>query len=76
MFNTLLYTKKLMAAGLSREQAEAHVEMVTELLEESLVTKDDFEKFELKQDAKFEKFAQKMLWRCLTHLSMVSLSNQ
>ena len=41
MFNTLSYTKKLEAAGVSRKQAETHVFMIAEVIEDSLATKQD-----------------------------------
>lgn len=47
MFNTLQYTKKLEAAGITRDQAEAHVQIIAEIIEGDLVTKNDL-KTELK----------------------------
>lgn len=41
MFNTLLYTKRLEAVGLTREVAEAHVELLAEVVETNLATRDD-----------------------------------
>jgi len=41
MINTLLYTKKLEAVGLTREVAEAHVEILVEVVENNFATKDD-----------------------------------
>jgi len=42
MINTLQYAKKLEGVGYSREQAEAHVEIMVEVVEDQLVTKEDF----------------------------------
>lgn len=53
MFNGLLYTRKLEAVGFSREQAEAHVEMVSEIVEDRLVTKEDFAQFQNRVDQRF-----------------------
>lgn len=41
MFNTLLYTKKLEGVGVTRKIAEAHVEILSEVVETKLATKDD-----------------------------------
>lgn len=48
MFNTLLYTKKLEQVGISREQAEMHVQIMAEILEGNLATKQDMQ--ETKQE--------------------------
>ena len=52
MFNTLRYAKKLEAAGVSREQAEAQIQIIAEILEEDMATKLDLShtKDELKVD--------------------------
>ena len=44
MFNTLLYAKKLEAVGVSRVQAETHVQIIAEIVEADLATKQDIEK--------------------------------
>ncbi len=41
MFNTLKYAKKLESVGLSREQAEAHIQILSEVMEDTLATKQD-----------------------------------
>lgn len=41
MFNSLICVKKLEEAGVSREQAEAHVQIISELIEMNLATKQD-----------------------------------
>jgi hypothetical protein len=41
MFNALRYTKKLEEVGFTREQAEAHIEIMTEVIETNLATKQD-----------------------------------
>jgi hypothetical protein len=50
MFNTLKYTKVLEGAGIAREQAEAHVQIIAEIVEADLATKSDIR--ELKKDLK------------------------
>jgi hypothetical protein len=46
MFNTLKYTKQLEQAGFSREQAEAHIQIMAEMVEDSLATKQDLKELE------------------------------
>lgn len=52
MINSLKYAKKLEETGVSREQAEAHIQIITELMENSLATSQDMRelKTELKQE--------------------------
>lgn len=46
MFNTLRYARKLEQAGLTREQAEAHIQVIAEILEEDVATKQDLKELE------------------------------
>ena len=46
MFNTLLYTKRLEAAGFSRLQAEAQIQIIAEIVEGELATKRDLKELE------------------------------
>lgn len=46
MFDTLKYSRSLEAVGISREQAEAHVRMISEIVEGDLATKQDIERLE------------------------------
>lgn len=41
MFNSLKYAKKLEEVGLSREQAEMHIQILAELIEMNIATKQD-----------------------------------
>ncbi len=43
MFDTLGYAKKLEDVGISREQAEAHVKILTEVFEGHMATKKDIQ---------------------------------
>lgn len=52
MFNTLLYTKKLEEVGVSREQAEAHIQIMTEVMQNELATKGDVR--ELRHEMHYE----------------------
>lgn len=56
MFNSLKYAKKLEDAGVTREQAEAHVQILTEVMETNFATKHDFIVLENAMSAKFEAF--------------------
>jgi hypothetical protein len=47
MFNVLLYTRKLEAVGFSREQAETHMQMLSEIVDETLATKQDIKNLEM-----------------------------
>lgn len=46
MFDTLHYTKKLEQAGISREQAEVHIQIMAEIVEGNLATKQDLRDLE------------------------------
>ncbi len=46
MFNTLMYTKKLEQAGMAREQAEAQMQILAEILEVDVATKNDIKNLE------------------------------
>ncbi len=46
MFNTLRYAKKLENVGLSREQAEAHIQIIAEIIEGDVATKQDLKELE------------------------------
>ncbi len=46
MFNTLKYSKILEATGVSREQAEAHIQIMAEIVEDDLATKQDLKELE------------------------------
>ena len=46
MFNTLRYSKKLEDAGLPRAHAEAHVQILAEIVEVDVATKQDLKELE------------------------------
>ncbi|MGZ3692983.1 MAG: hypothetical protein ACXWQO_01950 [Bdellovibrionota bacterium] len=48
MFNTLRYAKRLEEAGIPRQHAEAHVQIIAEIVEGDLSTKQDIK--ELKDE--------------------------
>lgn len=53
MSNALKYIKSLEAAGFAREQAEAQVQMVLDILEGDLVTKSDLSVLQETMNARF-----------------------
>lgn len=44
MFNTLTYAKKLEEAGVPRQQAEAQVQVLADIVESELATKNDIKR--------------------------------
>ncbi len=46
MNNALKYVKILESTGVSRQQAEAHIQMISEILEDDLATKQDIKNLE------------------------------
>ena len=50
MNNALKYVKILEGTGITREQAEAHVQIISEFLEDELATKQDIRNLETKLD--------------------------
>ena len=48
MFNTLQYARKLEAVGISREHAEAHIQIIAEIIEGDMATKSDIRELENK----------------------------
>lgn len=47
MFNTLKYAKILEESGLPRNQAEAHMQIITAVVEEDMATKSDIKELRL-----------------------------
>lgn len=81
MFNALKYTRQLEAVGFTRRQAEAHIQIMTEVIETSLATKQDFKELEgrmtkmfkdaeAKTDKKFVEFE----YRIVTRLAAVAVT--
>jgi hypothetical protein len=63
MFDTLRYSKILEAVGISRDQAEAHIKIIAEIVEGDLATKQDVK--ELKDEM------QKLEYRLIIKLGAV-----
>jgi hypothetical protein len=55
--NALKYVKILEGTGITREQAETHIQIISEILEGDLVTKQDIKNL----DIKFETIEHKIL---------------
>lgn len=60
MFNALKYTKQLEQVGFSREQAEIQLQIIGEVLEGDLVTKQDFKLLEAKMESGFDGLSKKV----------------
>jgi hypothetical protein len=60
MKNALQYSKRLESAGLSREQAEAHLEILSEVVEDEMATKTDLERLEQKMSAGFQQMEYRL----------------
>lgn len=63
MINTLKYAKKLEEAGFSRLQAEANIQIIAEIIEDDVATKQDIK--EIKDEL------QKMEYRLIIKLSTI-----
>ena len=66
MLHTLKYLKALEGAGISREQAEAQVQMIAEIVEEGLASKQDIK--DLKEEL------QKMEYRLTIRAAAIGAS--
>lgn len=60
MNNALKYVKILEGTGVTREQAEAHVQLIMEIMEGDLATKQDMKNLETKLDASIERLDHKI----------------
>jgi hypothetical protein len=58
--NTLKYVKILESTGITREQSEVHVQIISDVLEGDLATKQDLKNLETKSDTSFERIEQKI----------------
>lgn len=47
MWNAIAHIKKLESVGIPRKQAEAYVEIVSEIRESTLATKEDIKRLEM-----------------------------
>ncbi len=61
MFNTLGYARKLESVGLSRDQAEAHVQIIAEIIEGDLATKQDINELKKDFEHKFDSMENRLL---------------
>ena len=61
MFDSLKYAKELEAVGVSREQAEAHIHIIAEIVEGELATKQDIQKLDLRLEGLSDRFENKLV---------------
>jgi hypothetical protein len=76
IFDTLKYTKRAVAAGLSQEAAEFHAEELATVVNDSLVTKEylntRLESTENKIDKKISELKFDLTWRILGGMVLIS----
>lgn len=60
MFNTLKYAIQLEEAGLTREQAEVHMRIMSEIVETNLATKQDLKDLRIELHNDFSAFRSEM----------------
>lgn len=60
MNNSLKYVKILESTGVNREEAEAHVQLITEIMEDNLATKQDLRNLETKFDTSINRLDNKI----------------
>jgi hypothetical protein len=58
MFNSLKYVKRLEEVGLTREQAAAHTQIMTEVIDSNLATKHDMKDLEAATSQNFKDVRQ------------------
>lgn len=64
IFDTLKYTKRATAAGLSQQAAEFHAEELAAVIDDSLVTKDHLSHELLKLE-------HRMTWKLITAMTVI-----
>ena len=72
MFNTMVYAKKLEAVGLPRAQAEAHVEIIANIIEDDLVTKQDIRELEFRLVTKLSVIMGTMLTMSIAIITVLN----
>jgi hypothetical protein len=60
MINTLKYAKKLEEAGFSRQQAEANIQIIAEIVEDDVATKQDLKHLETHLDSRIKDLDTKL----------------
>jgi hypothetical protein len=75
MFNTLSYARRLESVGMSRDQAEAHVQIIAEIVGGDLATKQDMRELRSDLDHKFESMENRLLIKlCALTSGLVTLA--
>lgn len=60
MFNALKYSQELQKAGFSREQAEASVNLLVDVMDQNFATKADLKDLEHRMDIRFSDLKSEM----------------
>jgi hypothetical protein len=63
MRKALVYSRRLKEAGLTQEQAEVHLGILEEIVEDEMATKSDILAMDSKFTAKFEQMEYKLTFR-------------
>jgi hypothetical protein len=63
MLNAIRYTQELEKAGFSRDQAEASVKPLIDVMDENLATKADLKELEFRFGSKFQELEYKLITR-------------
>lgn len=75
MFDSLKYAKQLEAAGVSREQAEVHIHIISEIVEGELATKQDIERLDHKLETKLLELEYRLVVKLSTIVgAMITLA--
>jgi hypothetical protein len=75
MFDTLSYAKKLEDVGVTREQAEVHVQIIAEIVEGELTTKQDLKILETNLEGKMQQLEYRLIVRLSTIVgAMITLA--
>lgn len=61
MFNTLTYAKILEEVGITREQAEAHVQIIAQIIEDDVATKQDLKILETSIENKMQQLEYRLI---------------
>ena len=60
-FDSLLFAKRLKAAGFTKRQAEVQAEAIQDIVENDLATKRDLKELEMRFELKFKEIEQKIV---------------
>jgi len=72
MFNTLRYAKKLESVGVNRDQAEAHIQIIAEIIEDDVATKRDLKEMESRMIIKLSAIMGGMISLAIAIISVLN----